>query len=375
MAQSPRPSSLLQTETTSTSQWTVNQYNNEADLNPVLERVWRKIDFIILPIVTMFQVLSFLDRTSLANARVAGLQEDLKLSEYQYTIVLTVSSLPSIAVELPMNLALRVRAYQSPLNATHMAWWKAVGPNRILPAMLTLWGVVVVFQGSEMSTDLPGVPPFTRDELGLVKCYMELLVCRFFLGLFEGTRTIHVLSCLNRPSGGVFSGLIIYLSFWYPRRHLQSRSVHLLWKSYIPLTGRANRVTTFLVIATLTGAFSGLLAYAIIGMDGLGNRPGWAWIFILEGIFSILFGISAFFTLPQSPSHARFLTKVEKEYVISRLRQTGAISRDDNADAFSWQEVRKAFTLPQVGLVSVIQFFIGSEQYSPMSASTYMLWS
>ncbi|KAG6895357.1 hypothetical protein C0992_001678, partial [Termitomyces sp. T32_za158] len=108
-----------------------------------------------------------------------------------------------------------------------------------------------------------------------------------------------------------------------------------------------NRVTTFLVIATLTGAFSGLLAYGIIGMDGLGNRPGWAWIFILEGLFSTLFGISAFFTLPQSPSHARFLTKMEKEYVISRLRQTGAISRDDNTDAFSWQEVRKAFTLPQ----------------------------
>ncbi|KAG6883480.1 hypothetical protein C0992_008646, partial [Termitomyces sp. T32_za158] len=154
---------------------------------------------------------------------------------------------------------------------------------------------------------------------------------------------------------GVFSGLFIYLSFWYPRRHLQSR------------------LTAFLVIATLTGAFSGLLAYAIIGMDGLGNRPGWAWIFILEGLFSTLFGISAFFTLPQSPSHARFLTNIEKEYVISRLRQTGAISRDDNADAFSWQEVRKAFTLPQVWLVSVIAFFFGRELYSPTSASTYTL--
>lgn len=42
--------------------------------------------------------------------------------------------------------------------------------------------------------------------------------------------------------------------------------------------------------SALSGAFSGLLAFAIAKMDGVGNLPGWAWIFILEGIATVLLG-------------------------------------------------------------------------------------
>ncbi|KAG5338878.1 hypothetical protein C0989_005755, partial [Termitomyces sp. Mn162] len=102
------------------------------------------------------------------------------------------------------------------------------------------------------------------------------------------------------------------------------------------------------VIASLAGAFSGLLAYAIIRMDGLGQRPGWAWIFILEGLLSIVFGLLMFFILPHSPARAFFLNNDEKHYVISRLRESGAIARNDETDAFNWREVGNAFTLPHV---------------------------
>ena len=43
------------------------------------------------------------------------------------------------------------------------------------------------------------------------------------------------------------------------------------------------RVGVFFSSATIAGAFSGLLAAAIVKMDGVGGKPGWAWIFILEG--------------------------------------------------------------------------------------------
>ncbi|KAG6847794.1 hypothetical protein H0H93_005959 [Arthromyces matolae] len=99
-------------------------------------------------------------------------------------------------------------------------------------------------------------------------------------------------------------------------------------------------------------------------MDGVGNRPGWAWIFILEGLFTVLFGISSYFTLPHSPERARFLTEEEREYVVSRLRETGATGSDDNADGFSWKEIWQAFTLPQVGLVAVAFFFDGTLIYA-----------
>lgn len=43
----------------------------------------------------------------------------------------------------------------------------------------------------------------------------------------------------------------------------------------------------FFSTASIAGAFSGLLAFAIAKMDGIGNLEGWRWIFILEGIVTV----------------------------------------------------------------------------------------
>ncbi|KAJ2931861.1 hypothetical protein H1R20_g5229, partial [Candolleomyces eurysporus] len=191
----------------------------------------------------MFYLLSFLDRTNLGNARVAGLQHDLHLTNHQYSIALTVTYIPYILAELPSNLLL-----------------KAVGPNLMLPAMLTLWGVVTTLQG-------------------VVTSYGGLLAARFFLGLLEG------------------------------------------------------------------------------------NKPGWSWIFFLEGLFTFMFGLISFFLLPRSPSYARFLSQQEKDYIVERLRQDGATGNDDKADAFSWKEVGMAFKLPQVWLLALVFFMDGTVLY------------
>jgi hypothetical protein len=53
--------------------------------------VWRKLDRWILPLCTSFFLLAFLDRTNIGNARVAGLQTSLGMSNYQYTVALTVT--------------------------------------------------------------------------------------------------------------------------------------------------------------------------------------------------------------------------------------------------------------------------------------------
>lgn len=46
--------------------------------------VLRRLDCVVLPIVGMFYLLSIMDRSNLGNARVAGLQKDLHLSDWQY---------------------------------------------------------------------------------------------------------------------------------------------------------------------------------------------------------------------------------------------------------------------------------------------------
>ena len=116
-------------------------------------------------------------------------------------------------------------------------------------------------------------------------------------------------------------------------------------------------------MASLSGAFSGLLAYAIVNMHGIGKLPGWSWIFILEGLFTILFGLVAYWLLPPTPADARFLNEKEKAYVVARLRDDGATGRGDE-DKFSWYQVREAFLLPQVWMLSVVCFCAGTRPFA-----------
>ncbi|KAI6010739.1 major facilitator superfamily domain-containing protein [Pisolithus orientalis] len=263
---------------------------SEQDFAVLEAVVWTKFDKWVLPMCAAFYLVSFFDSNNIGNARVAGMQTALKITNYQYTVALTLTFVPFIATELPSNLIL-----------------KRVGPDRMLPAMVIMWGIVAGMQG-------------------LVTSYTGLVLCRLFLGLTQG---------------GLFPGLVLYLSCFYPRERLQIR------------------VTTLFVSASLTGAFSGLLAAAITHMDGVGGKPGWAWIFFIEGLFTFLFGVISFFVLPRSPETARFLSSEERRYVISKLKSSKAISEDAREDDFSWIEVLRAFKSPHVLLLSIIPFFNG----------------
>ena len=91
----------------------------------------------------------------------------------------------------------------------------------------------------------------------------------------------------------------------------------------------------------------------------MSGRPGWAWIFILEGIFTSVFGIISYPFLPRSVAHTRFLSVEEANYVMKVLKADGAVV-DDDSDKFSWSEVGRAFTLPHVWILGVI-FFCGGQ--------------
>ncbi|KAL4260553.1 MFS transporter superfamily protein [Pleurotus pulmonarius] len=255
--------------------------------NPALEsRVWHKLDYYVLPVVAMIYLLSFLDRTNIGNVRVSGFQEDLNITNTQYSMALTVTSIPYIAAELPSNLLLR-----------------AVGPNRMLPVMLTLWGIVTTLHG------------FVESYYGLLTTLMVTV-------------------------GGIVPGLVLYLSLFYPRHKMNIR------------------MTAFFSLASLSGAFSGILAFGIIKIKQSPTqaRPGWAWVFIIEGIFTVLFGFASFALLPRSPKTAYFLTPEEREYVVCVLREDASI--DD--ELFRWSEVGKAFMAPQVVMLGIIFFFTGA---------------
>lgn len=61
-------------------------------------------------------------------------------------------------------------------------------------------------------------------------------------------------------------------------------------------------------------------------MDGIGGKPGWAWIFILEGLLTVIAGAASFWIIQDFPDTAKFLTEEERTVVIRRLQQDDQFS-------------------------------------------------
>ena len=55
-------------------------------------------------------------------------------------------------------------------------------------------------------------------------------------------------------------------------------------------------------------------------MDGVGGKPGWAWIFILEGLLTVLAGAASFWIIQDFPDTAKFLSEPERVAVVRRLQ-------------------------------------------------------
>jgi MFS family permease len=171
--------------------------------------------------------------------------------------------------------------------------------------------------------------------MGTVNNYAGLLSTRLFLGVAEA---------------GLFPGVAYFISGWsFPWSRILA-----FWLTSAEWYVREEmqyRQALFFSAASVAGAFSGLLAYAIAKMDGVGGYAGWRWIFILEGLLTVIVGVASFWTLYDFPDTASFLTTEERAWVVHRLRYQGASAgakKVAQANSFKWSYVRAAFVDPQI---------------------------
>jgi MFS family permease len=118
------------------------------------------------------------------------------------------------------------------------------------------------------------------------------------------------------------------------------------------------RLALFYCASALSGAFSGLLAFGIAKMDGIGGRPGWAWIFLLEGIVTVIIGAACFFIMPDTPAlSGKWLTAEEMHYfAIQNMIKDGGRATSEQADKFKWSYLIDLVTDYKVYLQAWILF-------------------
>jgi len=145
---------------------------------------------------------------------------------------------------------------------------KWIGPGWFIPAISLGFGICSIFTA-------------------LVHDIHAVCGVRFLLGVFEA---------------GMLPGIAYYLSRWYRRSEL------------------AFRLSLYIVMAPLAGAFGGLLASGILKLDSFGSLTRWRMIFAIEGIITVGLSLISFFTLTDRPETARWLSQEEKDLAIARVK-------------------------------------------------------
>ncbi|KAG2227553.1 hypothetical protein INT45_002238 [Circinella minor] len=179
--------------------------------------------------------------------------------------------------------------------------------RRWLPLLMFCWGIIACLHAT-------------------VSGYTELMILRFLLGVFES---------------GFFPGVLFFLTLFYKKNEMATR-IALFWGSSV-----------------IAHSFAGVLAYAILRLRGAHGMTGWQWLFIVEGVPTVVVAIIAWFYLPASPETWNRLSSEERELAVARLEDKKQHVTLGDLDASNRKQAFKAFTDWKVW-VWMIMFFSGS---------------
>nr|WP_231940188.1 MFS transporter [Bordetella trematum] len=175
-----------------------------------------------------------------------------------------------------------------------------IGARKTLARITILWGV-------------------TSMAMAFVTTPATFYLLRFLLGAFEA---------------GFFPGVMLFLTYWIP-------------------SGRRGRINGwFMTSFGLAGIVGGPLAGLIMsGMDGVAPLRNWQWLFVLEGVPSVIAGLVVLAYLPDRPQQARWLTEAERAALTLELE-------GENLDPSRHANFTQALRLPAFWLCTAAYFCI-----------------
>jgi MFS transporter, ACS family, tartrate transporter len=158
-----------------------------------------------------------------------------------------------------------------------------------------------------------------------VKGPISFYVLRFLLGAAEA---------------GFFPGMILYLTYWFPNE----------------VRGRA--VAQFMTATAIAGAIGSPISGLLLQLNGVGGLGGWQWLFLIEGMPSILLAFVTLAYLPDGPGKASWLTVDEKKWIADRLEQERAHgSRHHHDSTRAAMGSRRVWTFAGIYFAIVMSFY------------------
>jgi D-galactonate transporter len=184
-----------------------------------------------------------------------------------------------------------------------------IGARRTFLRIMVLWGL-------------------TSAATAFVQTPTQFYIIRLLLGIFEA---------------GFFPGIILYLTYWYP-------------------STRRGRVTgLFLFGMPITGVIGGPLSGWIMKtFDQVGGWHGWQWVFVIEGIPTVLIGVLVYLLLADKPEQAKWLSSREKEIVGKVM----AADRTSDAAPHRHGRLRAALADGKVWILAFIFFTCACAVYT-----------
>lgn len=224
------------------------------------KRLVRSIDLRLLPLCAWIYLLNYLDRGNIGNARVLN-------KETGDSLVQVVNVSPTQYAVMLSIFSLAYGLFDVPSNWIMKRY---VRPSLWLAVLLFGWGT------------------FTLGFAG-VRTYPQIVVLRFMIGMFEA---------------GFFPGIVYITTFWYRPEE------------------RSLRIAFVMASATLAGAFGGCISYGMGHLNGVGGLEGFRWLFLIEGLISVLSCLLIIFFLPDWPERS-WLSPEDAKFATDRLEGQG----------------------------------------------------
>lgn len=244
------------------------------------ECVYNKVTWRLVPFLFLCYVAAYLDRVNVGFAKLQMLT-DLRFSETMYGLSAGIFFIGYFVFEVPSNIALH-----------------KVGARMWIARVMITWAVI-------------------SGAMAFVTTSFWFYLLRFLLGAAEA---------------GLFPGVILYLTYWYPAE--RRGKIIALFMTGIPISG------------VVGGPLSGWIMQSLGGSAGL---SGWQWLFVIEALPSLVMGGAVLLYLDDGIEKARWLTSAEKALL------TRNVAEDQRH--VTLHRLSEGFTSPRVWILCTVYFF------------------